>query len=367
MHPELIHTILRLDKTMQVALVLDASESAAEHWPSIAQLSAELLDNLPPDAVHGVFFLGNDTAYPPTKFKTAQAEWFTENKTRVSLITPVFDALAKLTDLRLAIIGNGRIYDLPDWEGESILDRCVFVDFGQALAPELPSAQRLSAPSAQAVLQRIRDPVSQVELGAPAAMPVWWDNIDYRPVASTNGVVLRAENARQFTVRVSWLTPETVPPVAKLALASGKTISVTPEPCTNPPEPEWIELTAEETALFESVLARHQFKCPVCRALHDWDTVRCLDAGSILGQLVYPSLDRMRASGFIVLRLAGNRARAHMHRADALQLGPDSVALKLGTKISIWRFDANTQHWIRHSNGFSQYTPLGNETYAIVV
>lgn len=367
MHPVLLHTILRLDKSAPVALVLDASESAAEHWPAIAQLGAELLDNLPPDSIHGVFFLGNSTNYPPTKLKTAQAEWFTENKARASLITPVFDVLVAVPDLRVVIIGNGRIYDLPDWDGEPILERCVFVDFGQPLTPDLPSAHRLSAPSAQAVLQLIRDPVSQVELGAPSAIPVWWDNLDYRPVETATGVILRAENARQLTVRVTWLTAEAAPPTAKLTLASGKTTSALPEMCAAPPEPEWIELSAEETTLLKSALARQQFKCLLCGATHDWDTVRCLETGSILGQLVYPCLDRIRATGFVVLRLANGPARARLHRASALQLSRDSVALKLGHKICIWRFDVNTGRWIRQSDSFDQYTPLSNDTYAIVV
>jgi len=359
---------LTVKTSESVALVLDASESALDHWPEIATTATNLIDILPSGVIQGLWFLGNPKKYPAADFHTKNSEWFAENKNRISLIAPVMETLTAPDQTKIVVLGNGPIFDLADW-WLSYAENFILINFGTPLAERL-ARRELSAVAASDLTQQVSDAVTRIEIYSGALAPIRWDNPAYEVGYDGTQFSLRAERAASFEVTITWLGPTTQSIEAIVTRASGKKQTLRLDPVENFSQPapeEWIPLTKAEVDLFNNVIQHQSFFCPVCGTKHNWDVIRCLDSPSILGQIIYPTVQNLKPSAFVIFKKDGENVSVRAYPNTVLELSPDTIAVYTPQTLRILKFNEQTQNWIDTNTAFPQYAQLDRGIYAIVV
>jgi len=351
----------------KAVLVLDASESAETAQSQITNLAAAVLGGLPATIQRQLFFLGNPEPYPQADLQRFAVRWFEENRRRVSIVAPVFEALGD--DIAsVVIIGCGRIYDLEDWEGTPILDRTLLVRVGDSLQAPPGRLEELASPAPEEILSRLCDPVARVEISGSGFMPIFWDNRGYRLEVASGRATLGAARLETYRVRVAFLILDGERLTVRSRRESGREVleQFPPTGAELPPATAG-ELGPEERAVFRDASQGRSFRCPRCRKEHPADTLRCIEGSVILGESVYPTLERAKAAGFVLFEPRAERVTFRVHPCDVLRLGEATVALREGSRALIYRFDPVQTVWVNTHETLRPYQLVGGNEYAILL
>jgi hypothetical protein len=340
----------------KVIFILDASESAANSQHEILGLARDVLSVLPAGVGRSLYFLGNPEPYPAGELANRGAEWASENRPHASLVTPVFERLQPDAQATVVIIGSGRVFDLEDWIETPIFERTVLVAVGESLQAGQNLAEELIAPSRTELSRRVHDPVVRVVITGPGFMPTLWDNTAYRLLADRGQFSLLCEKAADYAVRLCYFVSG-----GKSQLTSGALEAAEPAPT----EPGGGRLSPEEAAVLRAALEGRPIECPRCHGQHRWDTLRCLKGGTILGELVYPSLQWANASGFVLFQPSGGDICFAVHQCPVLRLEFGKVAIKSGGRAEIHWFDEAAGCWRGTGDVLESYDRVGDDAYAI--
>lgn len=356
---------LSVTPSAPVVFVLDASQSAERHQAEIVTLVQEVLRALPGGAGHTLYFLGNPAPHDPEAISLHATRWCEANRRRVSLITPVFEVLAEREDVRIVVIGSGRIFDLADWEGTSLLERTLLVSLEVSLQEEAV-AEEIVRPDAGMLARRLHDPVVKVELQGRGFLPTLWDNSEYRLEVRDGEGSLVGERLENYGVMLHFLAESAVSISAKLTCVSGatNTLAVHPTRASELPEAEVGWLTPEEVQLFQQVLQRESFTCLRCGQTCRWETLRCKGQGGF-GHLVYRSLERCR-SGLILFRQRNERVSFEAVGCGVVRLTTDTAAIKVGReRPAMYRYHTGRERWEITEDRFLTYHQAGDGVYAV--
>ena len=275
---KLYETTAALQKTPfeKVCFILDASESAAQHQSTIIELVRELLSALPVSVERSIYFLGNAYPYAPHRFASQATQWFIENRSRASLVTPIWERLEQ-KDATIVIIGAGRIFDLADWAGTSAAQRTILVTVGESLQGGAYIAEEIEQPTAQQLLRRLHDPVTRIEISGHGFMPTWWDNTGYQLELGQGEALLWAERLQAYALALRFFALPDGHVQAMMIHASGKQtvepLTRTTSPTLVDPEEAWLE--GKEANLFYCAIQRKPFTCLHCGKQHAWNTLLC--------------------------------------------------------------------------------------------
>ncbi len=361
---------LEITERCRALLIVDASESAAEHRERIARLVAQVLSELPADAEITLNFLGSSERRPAGAFSARASEWLDANRTRASLLTPNLSVLPEAAPPPVVIVGSGPIYDLEDWSESRVLDGAVFCSIGRSLREGLASGAcrgtELTDPPPSQLVQRIHNPVARLRITGLGFMPVRWNHAGLRLVLSAGGAVLEGENLGRAPIMVRYHAPEGERPTAEATRANGASERLP----TDDVAPQAVGLASAEGLLspaecevFQRARAGQAFTCPVCGETHAAETTRCLAGHSILGVPVYPSLP---SGGFAALSAAGAEVSYRMFGSDTLPLTLDRVAVRDRLRATVHAYNPDSMTWAP-VEPFAQYTPLGGDAYAVFV
>jgi hypothetical protein len=328
-----------------VALIVDASQSAAAQWDAIHRYAGDLIRRLSSVAHLRLFFLGNASPFDAAEFETKGNIWHDENMRRASFITPIFTALeneAAGDSSSLIVLGAGRIFDLADWQDTPLLQASRFISFGDSLTQGLCLEEELTA---DALAGQLCSALAQVSIGANGAVPFFWNNPDYQ--WEQDCLRLKTANTvAHSAVRIGWLCAPDATPQATITLQNGHSSQHELGDCAPlPVKCRWQSLTQSEAATMEQQL----------------------DSPSPNGQrLNYPTLQGRQ--GIVLLR-NGNKGATYCHLpCPALRL-PNEQAVALWDNASrraeIMRF--NDGNWTRSGEALSPYHPVAENVYAIVL
>ena len=109
-------------------IIVDGSQSAAQHWPVIRQTAVDLVTALPPASVKALFLLGSNHGFDPYTFNS-QTPLPVGGQ---SLLAPVIRQLRqaeRYAELAI-VIGNGPVFDLADWLPFPWIERWLLVKVG---------------------------------------------------------------------------------------------------------------------------------------------------------------------------------------------------------------------------------------------
>ncbi|MCL4487061.1 MAG: hypothetical protein M1570_02885 [Chloroflexi bacterium] len=282
---------LRAADSGKAIFILDASESAARQWDAIVGLARAVFGALPVRIERDLYFLANPNPYSSADFSTHAAQWAHENRRRASLIGPNFATL-HTDEAKIVVLGSGTVYDLEDWADTAVLDRTLFVSFGDPLRGGVEGGEEIAVPSATELARRIDDPILSVEISGPGFMPFTWDNHEYELAMQGERISLVSHKADDCQVSLGFLAPELTDVAFTATHSSGRCIRG-PLSQAEPSQrrASGVRFSVAEAAAFEKAARHLPFDCPRCGGAHDWDVLRCLEVGSILGEPVYPSLE----------------------------------------------------------------------------
>ncbi len=365
-----VHGRIQMMASAKVILVLDGSESATSCQAAISRLVLAVLRDLPARVERALYFLGNATSYDSGRVTTDLSQWFRENQGRLSLIAPVFEHLNELEDLRIIIIGAGRIFDLEDWKGTRLLERTVLITMGESLQ-ERKVAEELVRPEPAELRRRLDDPVARVQISGRGFMPTAWDNSGYHMARLEEGVALVGPCLPDYSLTVIFLADSAERSVITIVRASGdqSVVPIQSEAAQRPAEHTVRWLGPQEVQAFEQAVRQQAFKCPYpdCGKFCRWNALRCYQQGGF-GHLVYPSLEKHQVKGFVLFRRESKGISFRPVGRSVLRLTADKVVLKWeGSKPRIHRYDAEAGQWRETEETFECYHRMGANVYAVFV
>jgi hypothetical protein len=368
------HARLEAQDFGKVILVIDASGSAQGQQPAIAALAADMLSSLPAKVERALYFLGNPRPYPHANLAARSAQWFTDNRRRASILTPILETLPPDDKSTLVVIGAGGIYDLEDWVASPLLRRAVLANVGIELwhGEQPPTVEEIANPTAQELVQRVHDPVVGVAVSSPGFMPISWDNREYvLTIADDGRVSLVAGKTEEYSICMCFYTVDANGTEVTIRRSSGDQLTepLRVEPAARMAPPITGQLSPEEVEIFRGAVAGKPFKCGRGGSEHEhaWDTLRCLEGKRIAGELIYPSLEACKASGFVILRPMGDTVEFQVRPCGVLRIGDGSVAMRDGQRAVVYRLDERAARWAATNEVLPPYHPVGEDGYAILL
>jgi hypothetical protein len=384
-----VGVIVRTGITHQVVLVLDPSAGNPQ-WQTMTDLLTNLLGHLPQTALPRIYFFGNQTEYRAADFNRNGRTWYEENRFRVRLLSPVYNALGRSTAGPILVFTAGRIFDVEDWLDTPLLQRTHFVrcsanaQGNRGMRPEydpLPEALRRRAhePNLDELRRLVHDPIVQVKVSCSHGMPFFWDNPVYRLEGTTliggaaaGALDQPAPDVDTLNVGVEFLTGPPGQPSAVATLQSGEHCELTVEPASLTSEPWWQPLPDDEAARFRQCVTSKRYTCHKCHSLHRAQSVFCekdQENHVLCPTLVYPSLEKTRGRGFVLLRDSSEGVQARHHACAALLLDSFHVAVRDGNNTKIYTCNPPAREWeCGADESLEPYRPLTckrTTTYAI--
>lgn len=353
----------------KIIFILDTSESAIPYWNEIASLTSQLITTLPKDLEGELYFLGNPNSFDIFQFDRLGFQFFEENRKRISIITPIFEKLIHKPDIfSILIIGSGKIFDLEDWAGSKLLEQTLLVSIKESLQGELSIAEEIFHPSVQQIYPYLYDPILEVEIFGEGFMPLKWSNEEYYLKISDGKVYLRGNKLDTYSIVLEYLIDSNFSLQAKIKYASGQTLVV---PLQVVKKEEIVDfesglLTLEEERVFEKAILHKPFVCPHCKSFHSWNTLYCLNASSILGELVYPSLNNYKLTGFVLFYLKNGKVYFQNYRSKVLLINEKTVAIREGRKAVVYKYDEKERLWKETSQVLTPYYKIKEGIYAVI-
>ena len=328
--------ILTLEPGPRPALILDVSESAKPYWPVLRSLTEGLLETLPPAGWPRLYFLGGDQPFDAAEFAEQAERWFEANAGRGSFIGPIFESLAEEPEMAVAVVGSGRIFDLPDWKDQAIAARATWCKYGPQGMTDGAFAEQSYA--SEQLAERLNNPAVRVEIGGPGVMPIWWDDPSFR---LENGMLIGEKTSG--ALRLGVLTPEEDRLSAAVILTDGTCRPLRIEPGEAPAQSGWTRLPQPEFTLLRQSLRKNCYQCPACNMEHAAGQWRCPQAPD---RPLFATLERYGNSGFALIDSGAWDARVRHHACDALQLNLQTVAIRRPDGgADVLRFDSQTEEW----------------------
>jgi hypothetical protein len=324
---------LQLKTFGDIAIVLDASESAWEYRDVILRAATQLFEKLPAGVVKELYFLSNPKHYDANRLQRNAAKWWEQNRLRGSFLTPILEQVA---NSRVVVIGSGRLYDLDDWQETNWNSGLYFMKIGESLRGQLEIGEEVEELSQ--LLSCLYDTIISVEISGDGFMPYYWSNPEYK-LLITEKFTLAGSNLENPSVSVGFFGTDVKARVIRKSSDEFKFL----EPAEDQAEEVWKPLTQEECLVFRKALKGQEFTCPICGKQHLVSGLRC-DHNSILGEPIYPSLAKKK--GFVFFKETSNGVFYRSHPVNVVKIGSAAVAVALGNRAMIYEYDVTERQWM---------------------
>jgi len=339
--------IIDIKPFKDVAIVLDASESASECQETIVKTTIQLIEKLPRGSIKGLYFLSNSKQYDIDKLLRNSATWWEQNKLRGSFLTPV---LEQIKESMAVVIGSGPIYDLEDWQDSFWNSNLYFYKVKDTLRGDWKIGQEFQELSQATSF--LFDPILSIEITGTGFMPFYWNNPEYK-LSFAAGVKLIGSNFYNPSVTLGYFGDDVK---AEILRKSGEeTIAL--KSVDYQEQDTWNTLTERESEIFHRASRGEEFTCIICGHKHPASRIRC-DTNSILGEPIYPSLGKKR--GFILFKENTNKVCFKFHPVSVIQIHDHSVAISLdGKEAQIYELDPTENQW-QEKMDFNHYHASGD-------
>ncbi len=366
----LIKGKLEIKSFKKIIFILDASESASPYWNEIAFLTNQLIATLPKDIEGELYFLGNSTSFEISQFEKLSSKLFEENRNRISVITPIFEKLSREHDIfNILVIGSGKIFDLEDWVDTNLLKQTLLISVKDSLQGDNFLAEEIFYPSVQQIYTYLYDPIIRVEIFGYGFMPLKWSNEGYSLNIVNGEVHLIANKLDTYSIALEYLIDSDSLSQAKISYASGQELIIPIKQVEEEAEEDLdlILLSSEDEKIFKEVILGKPFLCPHCKKLHEWDTLYCLNTSSILGELIYSSLENYKVSGFVLFHQKDEKVYFQKYKSNILLIDKNAVAIREGRKALIYKYNQEKHLWEATSQVLTPYYKLKEWVYAVVL
>lgn len=343
---------LRLRAFEDVAIVVDASESAWEHREDVLRAVAQLLERLPAGAAKQLYFLSNPRRYDASRLERNAVRWWEQNRLRGSFLAPV---LQEIEDSKVVVIGTGRIYDLDDWQETKWNSSLYFLRIGESLKGESKIGEEVEELSH--LVSCLCDTIVSVEISGEGFMPYYWSNPQYRLLVGRR-TMLVGSNLENPSVSVGFYGTDVNARVVTRSNDESRPL----ETAEYHADDSWKQLTQEECVTFRKALRGQEFACPVCGKEHPASCLRC-DRNSILGAPIYPSLGKKK--GFVFFKDTSDEVAYKFHPVNAVKIGDGVVAVAVGSKAMVHQYDVTESRWMEKGH-IEPYHAL-EDTYIALV
>lgn len=349
---------LTLEPGPRPVLVLDTSESAKAFWPVMRSLTEGVLEIMPADTWPRIYFLGNPAPHDAADFAANAERWFDANRDRGSLLSPVFETLETETDIAVVVVGNGVIFDLPDWQGHPLAERAIWCRYGPA---ELTGgAYKEESYTVEQMAEKLHNPALRIEIAGPGVMPFYWDDAGFR---WENGKLVGEKTSGTLTFGL--LAPESELAQACVVLSNGVKRILPLTPADPIRLPEFRNLPGKEDNLLRQCLRQGKFRCPNCNHDHPAGQWRCPESAT---PPVFRMLEEMGKNGFVLVNTEPWQGQARPHPCRALRLQNDVIAVRLPDGgAALVHYDSRSNSWKTSNEKFSPMHPVMNKIYALVV
>ena len=346
-----------------IVFILDASDSGQPYWEEILNFVYKLFDFFPKSVQIKIYFLGNPSPYTFAEIRENYAAILEKNKGRASLITPIFEQLESEDISTIVVLAAGRIFDLEDWQHTQLLEKALFVNFGnQTITSEICEEW---LPSIDHLKSKLYNPIQKVELSGKGIMPIYWDN----PAYYLQGTSLIAEHAKSYAVHVGFLSAGTQEPEVVATLEDGtKRILKLKKSNEASSLEQWRRLSDNESKIVGQCLTEGSYRCPVCQNEHKASQLKCKkDRRKQMGTTIFNSFENTH--GFVLLRVNSEYIDYWCQPTIVLQITANEVAVKDGEYpiAYIYRFNPDSGEWYNTGKQMQQYTPIGENIYAIIL
>ena len=342
-------------ETADVALIVDASETAGNYRKEIVQLTNQLIDSLPPGCAHDLFFLGCSTAYETYKFSQNSGLWWETHKNSGSYFAPVAKNLHD--NDRIILIGNGPVYDLEDWTEKPFAENIIFAKMGNSsLRGSIETGEEMGNPNAQDIMNKINNPIISITIKGENFLPYYWDNPIYHLIKTTDSnfelTVKRTEKQQIYGITVGFFGEKVIAEVQRESGINKVTFSAG----TMLP-PRWDDLDDIGKEVFKNAIVQQNYLCPRCKQEHAAHQLICSNEG-IWGRCVYSSFGINR--GIFMLKEESQRVLYSRHFGTAIRLSGNSAAVLDGRKLIPYHFDSDENKWLA-GEAMSPYYCLDNK------
>ena len=362
------------DAGVNVALVLDGSESARDQQNVIASLGLQVIASLPAGTNCTVFFLGNPAPHPARELERNVGPWFDANERRASLIGPVLRGLA--TDgpqSAIAIIGSGTVFDLEDWIESFSNSHChrrlVLLPVEAPLSTDnLPSVSVVT--NVDKLVGLLHDPIVKVEIATPGMVPLQWSNSAYRLALNDGQFHVLADAAESFDMRLTCDASGAIPEYCAAERRSGGKTQIVMTSCRQVSrELEALLLTKKEAEIFEQAIRRKPLTCPHCAQVHSWDTVYCHNTSipkhRFKGAPLYPTLEDTKTRGLVVFRQSRENVSCDVSKQSVLRISPSQVLALLNKKPQLLDYEPASSTWSLSREKVDPYMALADGCYVL--
>ena len=285
MPPSVGHYYFHVSFSVPVVVVLEPIEGA---WERIRSVADGLIQTLP-GRFSGLHFLGNKKQYNiniPRDFREQASGWFTENKFRVALISPIFEALesTKFKGM-VAVIASRPPVDINDWFDTDILSRTLFITLDEPFRLDNEITELQSIRGIDRIRDALENPPLEVSLKGDGFVPLCWEiqQGGEAIINFSNGYfeLQVAPGGMDFTIHLKAISSE--PPVLEIKKKRGNREIIEGER-ENPwfPDVEWREIPEKLIPVIEAGLQKSQYQCPQCSQYHRYDVFLCPQGDQIL-------------------------------------------------------------------------------------
>ena len=347
---------LTVNSFEDLAIVIDASESASTDSDVILKIATQLFDRLPAGISKRLFFLGNSKQYDYKKLAQSYKLWSKENSMRGSFISPNLEGLKAG---KVIVIGSGLIYDLQDWVNCLLTPNLFFVTINESLRGDIPIGREVQRDQLFDLISDLSTPVATMEIGGFNFMPYYWSNGGYKLIVGDVNY-LQGSNLEDYSISVSYFGSE-VTAKHQGGLNEGCGLLTELEHCEMP---QWFSLKMEEVSIFKQAIQGQSYECLHGNHRHNAGELICDgDGTTILGKPVYPTLNNKK--GFVLIRCNESSAVYYWHPVNVIRLDFGSVAVAHGGHAFIYGYDPDKNRWVKQKK-LPQYYPMGDQ-YLLVL
>lgn len=336
-----------------LVVILDASESAEQDWPTIVDLAKKIFQKTPAGIEKKLFFLSNPQEYNIDTFEENVGSWRKKNLKKGSFISPI---LAQIKEGKIIVIGSGEIYDLADWKKNRLAQNIVFVKIRKSMQGSVEIGKEIELDAFDGQLLNLHNRILSVKISGSGFMPYYWDNPGYSLI-DDDTISLKSSNLENHSVKIAAYGKNITASLEKIE--ENEKISL-PRIGISPPdiryilehcETKWGKLAKDEIETFREHKESEKTLCPdpSCR----WEITGSLKCdnpkhGKLLGFQIYKSLKGHK--GFIIFKDNDEGVFFKQYPSEIIKIGEGVVARTKKSKAVILRYEPDIHKWVERED-----------------
>jgi len=352
-----------------VVVILDASESAEQHWPIIADFAKKIFQKIPAGIEKKLFFLSNPQEYDIENFEENVGSWRKKNKKKGSFISPILNQIQKAT---IVVIGSGIIYDLEDWKRNPLSQNIVFIYIGNSMRGNVEMGKEVVKDDFDGHLLQLYNRILSVKITGLDFLPYYWDNPGYS-FNDEDGISLISSNLENYSIKIAaygkniTATMEKVQEQEKISLSHVGTHNPDIIQIIEHNSIKWENLEKNEMETFRNHITSEIITCPDPSCGREiTGSLKCDNPkhGKLLGFPIYPSLKSYK--GFIIFKENSQGVFFKPYPSEIVKIDEGKVARSKKSKATVIHYEPHIRKWVERGD-LKPYYPLKGGYYVSLI